>query len=141
EDGSAPNNWLSVFGGSGWEWDEKTSQYYYHAFLKEQPDLNWRNEEVQKAMFEVMRFWLDKGVDGFRVDVMWHMIKDKQLRYNPVNPDYEEHLSTYNMLLPVYSTDQPEVHDIVAKMRRVLDEYNERMMIGEIYLPIHKLVS
>lgn len=141
EDGSTPNNWLSVFGGSGWEWDEKTAQYYYHAFLKQQPDLNWRNEEVQKAMFEVMRFWLDKGVDGFRVDVMWHMIKDKQLRDNPANPEYEEHMSTYNKLLPVYSTDQPEVHDIVGKMRRVLDEYNERMMIGEIYLPIHKLVS
>src|SRR5690606_39468257 len=61
EDGSPPNNWLSVFGGSGWEWDEKTGQYYYHGFLKEQPDLNWRNKEVQEAMFNVMRFWLDKG--------------------------------------------------------------------------------
>lgn len=141
EDGNPPNNWLSVFGGSGWEWDEKTGQYYYHGFLKEQPDLNWRNPEVQEAMYNVMRFWLDKGVDGFRVDVMWHMIKDKQLRDNPQNPDYEEHMSTYNKLLPVYSTDQPEVHDIVADMRKVLDEYDERMMIGEIYLPIHKLVS
>src|SRR5437868_679989 len=89
EDGSEPNNWLSVFGGPAWEWDEKTGQYYYHAFLKEQPDLNWRNPKVQNAMFEVMRFWLDKGVDGFRVDVMWHMIKDKQLRDNPLNPDYK----------------------------------------------------
>ncbi|WP_262483010.1 alpha-amylase family glycosyl hydrolase, partial [Arsenicibacter rosenii] len=70
-DGSLPNNWLSVFGGSGWEWDEHTGQFYYHAFLKEQPDLNWRNPAVQDAMFSVMRFWLDKGVDGFRVDVMW----------------------------------------------------------------------
>src|SRR5947209_7288937 len=74
-DGSPPNNWLSVFGGSAWEWDKATGQYYYHAFLKEQPDLNWRNPEVQNAMFNVMRFWLDKGVDGFRIDVMWHMIK------------------------------------------------------------------
>ena len=141
EQGNPPNNWLSVFGGSGWEWDEKTQQFYYHAFLKEQPDLNWRNPEVQEAMFDVMRFWLDKGVDGFRVDVMWHMIKDKQLRDNPLNPDYKEYMSDYDRLMPVYSTDQPEVHEIVRKMREVLDAYNERMMIGEIYLPIHKLVS
>ncbi|PKV75113.1 alpha-amylase family glycosyl hydrolase [Pontibacter ramchanderi] len=140
-DGSEPNNWLSVFGGSAWEWDEKTGQYYYHAFLKEQPDLNWRNPEVQEAMLNVMRFWLDKGVDGFRVDVMWHMIKDDQLRDNPVNPNYKAHQATYEKLIPAYSTDQPEVHDIVHKMRRVLDSYDERMMIGEIYLPIHKLMT
>ncbi|HEU4552900.1 MAG TPA: alpha-amylase family glycosyl hydrolase [Chitinophaga sp.] len=140
-DGSLPNNWLSVFGGSAWEWDEHTGQYYYHAFLKEQPDLNWRNPEVQEAMFDIMRFWLDKGVDGFRVDVMWHMIKDAQWRDNPPNPNYEPHMPTYNQLLPVYSTDQPEVHDIIAKMRQLLDSYDDRMMIGEIYLPIHKLVA
>ncbi|GAA4427875.1 alpha-amylase family glycosyl hydrolase [Pontibacter saemangeumensis] len=141
EDGSEPNNWLSVFGGSGWEWDEQTQQYYYHAFLVEQPDLNWRNPEVQQAMFDVMRFWLDKGVDGFRVDVMWHMIKDKHLRDNPPNPDYQEHMATYEKLVPAYSTDQPEIHEIVAKMRAVMDEYEERMMIGEIYLPVHRLVT
>lgn len=140
-DGTEPNNWLSVFGGTAWEWDEKTGQYYYHAFLKEQPDLNWRNPEVQQAMLDVMRFWLDKGVDGFRVDVMWHLIKDEQLRDNPVNPDYQLQMGTYEQLLPVYSTDQPEVHDIVHKMRRLLDSYHDRMMIGEIYLPIHRLVS
>lgn len=140
-DGAAPNNWLSVFGGSAWEWDEKTQQYYYHAFHKKQPDLNWRNPEVQEAMLDVMRFWLDKGVDGFRVDVMWHMIKDKQLRDNPVNPDYNPLELPFRQLYPTYSTDQPEVHDIVRKMRDVLDSYNERMMIGEIYLPIHKLVT
>lgn len=141
ESGKPPNNWRSVFGGSGWEWDEKTEQFYYHAFLKEQPDLNWRNPEVQEAMFDVMRFWLDKGVDGFRVDVMWHMIKDKKLRDNPQNPNYQEHMSDYDQLLHTYSTDQPEVHEIVNKMRDVLDEYKERMMIGEIYLPIDRLVS
>jgi alpha-glucosidase len=141
EDGSAPNNWLSVFGGSAWEWDKATGQYYYHAFLKEQPDLNWRNLEVQTAMLDVMRFWLEKGADGFRVDVMWHMIKDTQFRDNPINPDYKSHMATYEQLLPVYSTDQPEVHDIVQKMRKVLDDYSDRMMIGEIYLPIHKLIT
>ena len=140
-DGGVPNNWLSVFGGSGWEWDETTGQYYYHAFLKEQPDLNWRNPEVQEAMLNVMRFWLDKGVDGFRVDVMWHMIKDKNFRNNPPNPDYKPGQPTYNAVYPAYSTDQPEVHDVVAMMRQVLDAYDERMMIGEIYLPIDELVT
>ena len=139
-DGKCPNNWLSVFGGPAWEWDEATGQYYYHAFLKEQPDLNWRNPEVQEAMFNVMRFWLDRGVDGFRVDVMWHMIKDDQFRDNPPNPEYQSYMSTYEELLPVYSTDQPEVHRIIRKMRKLLDSYEERMMIGEIYLPISKLM-
>lgn len=139
-DGSAPNNWLASFGGSAWEWDGATQQFYYHAFLKEQPDLNWRNPQVQQAMLNVMRFWLDKGVDGFRVDVMWHMIKDNQLRDEPVNPSYQPYMATYDQLLHVYSTDQPEVQDIVKCMRNVLDEYDERMMIGEIYLPVHKLV-
>jgi alpha-glucosidase len=92
-------------------------------------------------MLAVMRFWLDKGVDGFRVDVMWHMIKDEKFRDNPVNPDYQNYMATYEQLLPVYSTDQPEVHDIVHKMRKLLDGYKDRMMIGEIYLPIHKLVT
>jgi len=140
-DGSPPNNWLSVFGGSAWEWDEKTKQFYYHAFLVKQPDLNWRNPQVVEAMLNTMRFWLDRGVDGFRVDAMWHMIKDLQWRDNPHNPDYKEYMGTYEQLLPVYSTDQPEMHDIAAKMRKVLDEYDQRLMIAEIYLPVHRLVA
>ncbi|MCY2687121.1 alpha-amylase family glycosyl hydrolase [Salinimicrobium sp. TH3] len=141
KDGGPPNNWLSVFGGSGWEYDEKTEQYYYHAFLKEQPDLNWRNPDLQQAMLAIMRYWLKKGVDGFRVDVMWHMIKDEQLRDDPPNPEYKKGMNSYSKLLPAYSTDQDEVHDIVHKMRKVIDEYDERLLIGEIYLPISKLVS
>ncbi|MCE6987816.1 alpha-amylase family glycosyl hydrolase [Dyadobacter sp. CY323] len=143
EDGTLPNNWLSVFGGNAWEWDEITGQYYYHAFLKEQPDLNWRNPEVQQAMLDVMRFWLDKGIDGFRVDVMWHMIKDLQLRDNPPSPDskFNPEDLIYDHYIPVYSTDQPEVHDIVRMMRDLTDEYDERVLIGEIYLPIEKLVT
>ena len=140
QNGSVPNNWLSAFGGAAWEWEDHTKQYYYHAFLKEQPDLNWRNPEVQEAMLNVMRFWLDKGVDGFRVDVIWHLIKDAQWRDEPPNPNYQPQMATYDKLLHVYSTDQPEVQDIVEKMRSVLNEYSERMMIGEIYLPIHKLM-
>jgi len=141
EGGGEPNNWMAAFGGTAWEWDADTEQYYYHAFLKEQPDLNWRNPEVQEAMLNMMRFWLDKGVDGFRIDVMWHMIKDERFRDNPINPDYQSHMPTCDMVFQVYSTDQPEVHGIVNKMRQLLEQYNERMMIGEIYLPINKLVS
>lgn len=143
ENGGVPNNWLSVFGGHAWEWDNATGQYYYHAFLKEQPDLNWRNPEVQSAMMEVMRFWLDKGIDGFRVDVMWHMIKDQQLRNNPLAPHspFNPQDLIYEYHDPVYSTDQPEVHDIVRMMRKVTDNYQDRVLIGEIYLPIHKLVT
>ena len=74
-DGGPPNNWISDFGGSAWEWDEATGQYYLHAFLKEQPDLNWRNPDLRAAMMAAMRFWLDRGVDGFRIDVLWHIVK------------------------------------------------------------------
>src|SRR5579872_2880255 len=84
-DGLPPNNWLSVFGGSAWQWDEATGQFYMHSFLKEQPDLNWRNPEVVEAMFDVLRFWLDRGVDGFRVDVADGIMKDPELRDNPPN--------------------------------------------------------
>ena len=79
-DGGPPNNWLANFGGSGWQYDAATKQYYFHSFLREQPDLNWRNPNVRSAMYDVLRFWLDHGVDGFRVDVLWLLIKDDQFR-------------------------------------------------------------
>lgn len=143
EHGAPPNNWLSVFGGSAWEWDESTKQYYYHAFLKQQPDLNWRNPEVRRAMYDAMRFWLERGADGFRVDVMWHLIKDAHLRDNPPNPDYVpgHGQPPYNALIPAYSTDQPEVHEVVREMRTLVDRYGDRVLIGEIYLPIRQLVA
>jgi alpha-glucosidase len=136
-----PNNWLSNFGGSAWELDEHTGQYYYHAFLKQQPDLNWRNHEVQDAMLDVLRFWLDRGVDGFRIDVIWHIVKDDQFRNNLPDPEYQPHHAPHRQLLATYNTDRPEVHDIIARMRGVLDEYEERMMVGEIYLPLERLVT
>ena len=140
--GGVPNNWLSHFGGSGWEWDEATKQYYYHAFLKEQPDLNWRNPKVQAAMMDALRFWLDRGVDGFRVDVIWEMIKDHQFRNNPVNDRYQPGEGRpYLQLLPLHSGDQPEVHEIVRMMRSVLDEYRERVLIGELYVPLDRLMK
>ena len=118
-DGGPPNNWRANFGGGAWEWDEKTGQYYYHAFLKEQPDLNWRNPEGRRAMLDVMRFWLKRGVDGFRVDVMHHLVEDTEFRDNPPNPDWRPGLSPYRELLTTHTVDLPEVQEIVAQMRGV----------------------
>lgn len=135
-EGGPPNNWVSAFGGeSAWELDPATGQYYYHAFLKEQPDLNWRNPDVEKAIFEAMRFWLDRGIDGFRVDVMWHHIKDNKFRDNPFNPDFDpEKDPANNKLHEVYSANRPETVKLVTDMRDVLQEYeDERLLIGELY--------
>ena len=139
-DGSPPNNWISNFGGSAWARDEATGQYYYHAFLASQPDLNWRNPEVREAMFDNMRFWLDKGVDGFRVDVIWHLIKDEQFRDNPPNPGFRPGQSEINRNLQIHSADQPEIHRVIAEMRAVMEEYDHRLLIGEIYLPLERLM-
>jgi alpha-glucosidase len=140
-DGGPPNNWLSEFGGSAWEYDAATGQYFYHAFLARQPDLNWRNPAVRAAIHDVMRFWLRKGVDGFRVDVIWHLIKDAAFRDNPPNPDFKPGRPLYESLLPLRSTDQAEVHEVIAEMRRVVDEFASRVLIGEIYLPLERLVA
>ena len=136
-----PNNWLSHFGGSSWELDATTNQYYLHSFLKQQPDLNWRNPEVKIAMLDALRFWLLRGVDGFRVDVMWLMIKDDQFRDNPPNPGYRPGQPSNHRLLQMYSSDRPEIHDLVAEMRAVIDEFPERVLIGEIYLPVQQLMK
>jgi alpha-glucosidase len=143
--GGPPNNWISDFGGSAWEWDETTRQYYYHAFLKEQPDLNWRHSAVQAAMYDVMRFWFDRGVDGFRIDVLWHLIKAADFPDNPPNPAYRPEMGDMHRLLQRHSTDQPEVHRIAAEMREIADGYSargqsERVLIGEIYLPVDRLM-
>jgi alpha-glucosidase len=129
-----PNNWKSTFGGSAWEFDQASGEWYLHSFLREQPDLNFRNPEVVEAMHEVIRFWLDRGVDGFRVDVIAQMIKDSQFRDNPEVPA-GQHLSQLERLAyeQCYSSDQPEVHDIIRGFRRVLDGYRDRMMVGEVW--------
>jgi len=134
--GGEPNNWVSEFGGSAWAFDPATGQYYYHAFLKQQPDLNWRNPEVRQAIYDVMRFWLRRGVDGFRVDVLWHLIKDGRLRDNPANLNFKPGMPPHHSLLPLYTTDRPEMEEVVAQMRRVVDEFDDRLLIGDIYLPI-----
>jgi alpha-glucosidase len=140
-DGGPPNNWISNFGGSAWSWEEATGQYYYHAFLKEQPDLNWRNPDVRRAMFDTLRFWLNKGVDGFRVDVIWHLIKDADFRDNPANPFYRPGQPDIERNLQVNSTDQADVHDVISEMRAVIDEFPDRLLIGEIYLPVDRLMA
>jgi alpha-glucosidase len=148
-DGGPPTNWRSVFGGPAWTLDKATGQYYYHAYLPQQPDLNWRNPAVRDAQFDVMRTWLDRGVHGFRIDAFRHLIKDAQLRDNPVNPTWRPGMPPYEKLVPQHTTDQPEVHDIVAAMRAVLNTHpapsgscppNERIMIGELYLPLEPLM-
>jgi alpha-glucosidase len=136
-----PNNWLSNFGGSAWEYDATTSQYYLHSFLKEQPDLNWRNPDVRTAMFDSLRFWLRRGVDGFRVDVMWLLIKDDLFRDNPPNPEYKPGDLESHKFLPYYTSNRPEVIQVVEEMRGVIDEFSDRVLIGEIYLPIEQLVT
>jgi alpha-glucosidase len=137
----SPNNWLSSFGGSGWEWDAVTRQYYYHAYLKEQPDLNWRNPQVQDAMYDVLRFWFDRGVDGFRIDALRQVVKDAQFRDNPPDPSWTPGENPYQQLLPVYSADQPELMDIVHDFRRIADQYADSVLIGELWLPIDLLVA
>lgn len=139
-EGGPPNNWQSFFGGPAWTLDAATGQYYLHQFLSQQPELNYRNPEVRYALRETMRFWLDKGVDGFRIDVIWLMIKDEELRDNPPNPDWDGK-NPHDSQLHRYSADRPEVHDLIREMRQVLDGYDERMMVGEIYLPNEDLVT
>ena len=139
--GGPPNNWISEFSGSAWTFDEQTGQYYYHAYLKEQPDLNWRNADVQTEMLNVLRFWLDRGVDGFRIDAIHHLFEDPHLRDNPPNPDWQLGDSPSRKVLREHTMDQPEVHGAIARMREVSHAYaGDRVLIGEAYLPFERLM-
>ena len=139
-DGGPPNNWLSHFGGPAWTYDEDTKQYYLHQFVKQQPDLNYRNPEVVSAILDVMRFWLDRGVDGFRVDVIGLMMKDPEFRDEPPNPNWDG-INPFAKLRHIYTANLPEVHDLIRQMRAVLDSYDDRMMVGETYLPNDMLMT
>ncbi|HLF73056.1 MAG TPA: alpha-amylase family glycosyl hydrolase [Anaerolineales bacterium] len=139
-DGGPPNNWLSHFGGPAWTYDQHTGQYYLHQFVRQQPELNYRNPEVLQAMLAVMRFWLERGVDGFRVDVIWLMMKDPDFRAEPVNPAWDG-IDPFGSLQHIYTANLPEVHELICEMRSLLDSYDERMMVGEIYLPNDELVK
>ncbi|MGH7779141.1 MAG: alpha-amylase family glycosyl hydrolase [Candidatus Binataceae bacterium] len=131
-----PNNWVSIFGGPAWKYDDVTCEWYLHLFLESQPDLNFRNPEVVEAMQNVMRFWLDRGTDGFRVDVIHGMIKDAQFRDNPplLKPDPGAMTDVALKQQHLYDVDQPEVHEVVRGFRRVLEEYGgDRILVGEVW--------
>lgn len=130
-DGSPPNNWESFFGGRAWEWDEKTQQYYLHLFLKEQPDLNWRNPEVVEAMHDVLCFWLDKGVDGFRMDAVICCVKHPDFPDNPPVAEGSQFTAFGLTQEPIYNWNWPQVHDVIRGFRKLFDAYDNRVMIGE----------
>ncbi|MEO5985572.1 MAG: alpha-amylase family glycosyl hydrolase [Candidatus Limnocylindria bacterium] len=138
-DGGLPNNWISMFAGPTWEWDERRDQYYLHTFLASQPDLNWRNPGVRGAMFDVARFWLDRGVDGFRIDVAPMVMKDPELRDNPPNPDpgwEHSRLGSWLTQLHLNDLNHPDMHELYRSFRAMLDGYpGDRVSIGELHHP------
>lgn len=132
-----PSNWISVFGGRAWTYVPGRDQHYYHMFLPGQPDLNWRNPEVRSAMLEVVRFWLERGVDGFRLDVFNVYFKDEQLRDNPSKPG----LRAFDRQRHIYDCDQPEMVPLLEELRDLLDEYHERYAVGETFFPtVEKMI-
>ena len=139
--GGPPSNWEAAFGGSTWEWDAGTGQYYLHSFYPEQPDLNWRNPAVAEAMAEVMRFWFRRGVDGFRVDAIFAAIKDDRFRDNP--PDRRPHaipgLGGDSGQDPLWNLNRPGVHDVIRHLRTVAEEFPGRVLVGEAYVPVEEL--
>ncbi|MCY4336465.1 MAG: alpha glucosidase [Litoreibacter sp.] len=137
-DGTPPNNWLSIFGGPAWTWEPAREQYYLHNFLKSQPDLNFHNMDVQDALLDVTRFWLDRGVDGFRLDTINFYIADKELRDNPALPKEKRNdtiapsVNPYNHQEHIYSKNQPENIAFLERFRALLDEYPARTCVGEV---------
>jgi alpha-glucosidase len=131
-DGSPPNNWVSIFGGSAWELNEASGQYYLHNFEAQQPDLNWWNDNVRAEFDRVVRFWWDRGVAGFRIDVCNMMIKDAQLRDNPPATEDDPLDQQFMGVKSIYNTDRPEAHDILRHWRSISETYDEsRVLIGE----------
>jgi len=129
-----PNNWVSLFGGSAWQYVPAVDQFYYHKFYRQQPDLNWRNPKVEQAMFGAMRFWLDRGVTGFRLDAITTLFEDPQLRDEPAlggtNAQGDPNLKN------TYTDNLPEVHDVIRRMRAMIDSYSGgRLLVGETYVP------
>jgi alpha-glucosidase len=133
--GGLPNNWGGVFGGPAWEWDERTGQYYFHQFLKEQPDLNWRNPEVRAAMLDVLRFWLERGVDGFRMDVVGMIFKHPDMPDQPPAPQWPSSPRPndfYARQAHLYDQDQDEVYEMTREFRRFVEAHGDKCLIGEI---------
>ena len=136
-DGGEPNNWQSVFGGPAWTLEVTTGQYYLHSFLPEQPDLNWRNPTVRRAMFETVQFWLDRGVDGIRIDVAHYLMKDPQLRDNPparTAPTMFKGLGEYDAYEHLYDKGHPDIHSAFRALRSLLEASGSHVVsIGEIH--------
>ena len=124
-----PTNWMGALGGRAWEWEPARSQFYLHSFAREQPDVNWRNPELREAMYDVIRFWLDLGVDGFRLDIVNWFVHDDQFRDNP----YKLGRRPYDMQHHVYDRNHAENIDVMREIRSVVDTYSGRMTIGEVY--------
>ncbi|MDQ4095947.1 MAG: alpha-amylase family glycosyl hydrolase [Actinomycetota bacterium] len=142
-DGSAPNNWLSVFGGPAWEFDQTTRQYYLHNFLDSQPDLNWWNDEVRAAFEDILSFWFERGVAGFRIDVAHAIIKDRALRDNlPASEDDPPNVRQVGQK-QTYSMNQPEVHEVLKRWRRLSDRFDgPPVLVGETWvLELERMVS
>ncbi len=140
KDGGPPNNWLSVFGGSAWTFDEMTGQYYLHHHFSFQPDLNWRNPEVRKEMLNVLRFWLDKGVSGFRTDAIYTLFEDESFADNPLNPNYRPGKDDpYLSLIHTYDEGNEETYAALGEMCAVLSEYDDACMVSESYVDIPTL--
>ena len=138
-DGAPPNNWLSVFGGPSWQWEPRRRQYYLHHFLRSQPNLDWRNPAVVDAMADNIRFWMDKGVDGLRLDAITTLISDRDLRDNPAVPPAEARFdlgglagSPFVLQDHVFDRDRPEILDVFARLRAELDRYPDRYMMAEV---------
>jgi alpha-glucosidase len=134
-DGSPPNNWRSVFGGPAWTLEQGTGQYYLHNFLPQQPDLNWWNDEVRDTFDGILRFWLDRDVAGFRIDVANGIVKDRELRDNPPVTDEDDPRLRALGLRPVFNMNRPEVHDVFRRWRTLVDGYRpERILLGETWV-------
>ena len=137
-----PTNWLSRFGGSGWEYDPTTNEYYYHSFLSEQPDLNWANPYVQEAMENVLQFWLDRGVDGFRVDAVEHMIKSSAFQDELANDNYRAGADDpFHSLTHTYTLNQPEIIPILKSFKKLLSSCPGSFMINEMNVPLDELIN
>lgn len=141
--GGPPNNWVSVFGGSAWSYDAKTGQYYLHQFCSEQPDLNLRNIEVRQALSEVLIFWLDRGVDGFRVDAVPHLVEDSKFRDEPTKSEYNPSHPQHDHLEHIYTKNLDNNHKIVQEWRALLDKYKDsyRILIGEIMADLPDVIK
>jgi alpha-glucosidase len=130
--GHPPNNWQSLFGHSAWQWDPQRRQFYYHEFYKQQPDLNWRNPEVRAAMYDAVRFWLKRGVAGFRLDAITALFEDPRLRDERVTGGPNAFGDP--IVSREYTDNLPEVHDVLRELRKVTDEFSGRVLIGETYV-------